>query len=323
MENKKVYLQIISAIKSGKTFFLSGHKKPDGDTVASELAMASLLRRMHKKWDIYNAETVPLNLSFLPGVQKIKTSKNVTQNYDVAFIFECSGPERMGNIIDLKKRVKTVINIDHHLLHGFFGDINLINVKASSNSEQLFYLFNLLKLPLTTEEATYLYVGITADTGRFRHSNTNAETLWIASELLKCGVEPAILSEKMFETRELPALKLLSHCLKDMKLFEKNKIAAMKIERQDFLNTKSTDEDTEEIVNYGLMVPTTLISILFRQYNSADPVKVSFRARRGANVCQLAQQFGGGGHKYASGCEVKDSLENVMKRILNAAKKAV
>ncbi len=323
MNKVKIFQEIIVALKAGKTFFLSGHKKPDGDTVASELAMQSLLHRLHKKCDIYNAESVPLNLSFMPGVKTIKTSKNVIKNYDVAIIFECSGPDRMGNIIDLKKRVKTVINIDHHLKHGAFGDINLIDVKASSNSEQLFYLFKQLNFPLTKNEATCLYVGITADTGRFRHSNTNAETLWIASRLLQRGVQPAPLSEKMFETRGRSALKLLGHCLSNLELMQNNKIAMMAIAPKDFSATHSTDEDTEEIVNYGLMIPTTLISILVRQPKSGDPVKVSFRGRREANVCALAEKFGGGGHRYAAGCEIEDSLENVYEKILTAAKKAV
>jgi phosphoesterase RecJ-like protein len=151
---------------------------------------------MKKTVDLVNYEPVPESLLFLPGADRIKTAKKLDKKYDVAIIFECHGPERMGNIIDLKKQAKTVINIDHHLMHGFFGDINLVNPGASSNSEQLYYVFEKLKMPITKDEANCLYLGIMTDTGRFQHSNTNAETLRIASKLVERGANVSELSER-------------------------------------------------------------------------------------------------------------------------------
>src|SRR4051812_35051636 len=102
----KLLTKIASVIKKSKTFFLSGHYKPDGDTVASEIAFGSLLRRLKKSVDIYNAEPVPPGLMFLKGADKIQTSKKVTKNYDVAVIFECFDQARMGNVIELKEQAK-------------------------------------------------------------------------------------------------------------------------------------------------------------------------------------------------------------------------
>ena len=90
----------------------------------------------------------------------------------------------MGNVIDLKTQAKHVINIDHHLMHSNFGTINFVDTSASSNSEQLVYLFDKMNMPLTKGEANCLYLGIAADTGRFQHSNTNAETFRIAARLV-------------------------------------------------------------------------------------------------------------------------------------------
>lgn len=314
----KIYKQICSVIKKYKTFFLTGHKKPDGDTVASELAMASLLTRCGKHLEMVNREPVPEQLFFLKGVKKIKHAKNINKNYDVAIIFECSEPERMGNIIDLKKQARVVINIDHHLKHSFFGDINLIDVKASSNSEQLFYLFQQMKLPLTQEEATALYVGIMADTGRFQYSNTNCQTLKIAAELLKRNVNVSFLCEKMYGTRSFSSLKLLSRALTGLELI-KGKIAVLKITKKDLEATQTSEEDTDEFVNYGLLIPGSLISIFLRESNSDGIIKVSLRSRLHVNVCKLAENFGGGGHKYAAGCEIKGSMDEISKKILSLA----
>ena len=315
--------KIASLIHEKRSFFLSGHRKPDGDTVGSELAMESLLRRLGKSVDVYNAESVPESLLFLPGARRIRTARKVSKNYDAAVIFECFDSDRMGNIIDLKKQAEITVNIDHHILHSHFGDINLINTEASSNSEQLFYLFEELGLPITKDEAACLYTGIMADTGRFQHSNTNAETLRIASNLVRRGANPSFLCEKIYGTRNFSSLKLLGFALSTLTIASGNKIAYAKIRQSDFKRTRSSDEETEEIVNYGLQVPSVLISLLLRETSKKNVIKASLRSRRNVNVCDLAQRFGGGGHKYASGCRVEADIDTVLQNILARARQLV
>ncbi len=314
---------MVKVIRGSKTFFLSGHQKPDGDTVASELAMGSLLRRLKKKVDIYNAESVPPSLMFLRGADKIQTSKKVDKNYDAAIIFECVDQARMGNVIDLKKQAKHVLNIDHHMHHSHYGTINFINPKASSNSEQLVYLFEALKMPITKDEANALYVGLTSDTGRFQHSNTTAETFRIASLLLERGAEPHIISERIFTTSSFPALKLLGHNLSNLKTTENEKIAYISIAQDDFRKIGASEDDLEDTVNYGLQIPTALISILTREPANGGPIKASLRSRRGVDVCKIAQIYGGGGHKYAAGCKIKGTLPEVTAQLVQAAKSAL
>ena len=317
---EKIYEQIVSAIRKNKTFFLSGHKKPDADTVGSELAFASLLRRLGKSVDIFNAESVPRSLSFLPGVKSIKTAKKVSKIYDVAVIFECSDSDRMGNVIDLNKQARLVINIDHHLKHSFFGHINMIDVHASSNSEQLYRLFEKMNCPILPEEAASLYSGIMADTGRFQHSNTNSETLRIASKLVERGAQVSFLCEKMFGTKSLSCLKLLAMALSNIRVEQEGKLVYTLVTKEDYRKTNSNDEETEDIVNYGLQIPTALISIFFRESRREGAVKISFRSRKHVNVCKLAEEFNGGGHKYASGCEIEGSIQSVMKKVLSRAR---
>lgn len=319
----KLLAQIATVIRHNKTFFLSGHRKPDGDTVASELALASLLKRLGKKVEVWNAEPVPESLLFLPGAAALKSSPKVGKTYDVAVIFECVDADRMGNLIDLKTQAKTVINIDHHIHHGDFGHINLVDVNASSNSEQLVYLFEKMKMPMTRNEANALYAGLTADTGRFQHSNTTAETFRVAVKLVKAGAVPHIISEKIFTTRSHSSLKLLGWALTNLKTDKNDKIAYLAVSKSDFERLGSNEEELEDIVNYGLQIPTVLISILAREPNSGAGIKVSLRSRRGVDVCKIAMSFGGGGHKYASGCKITGSLGKALRKILSAAKARV
>lgn len=322
-ERTKILQSIGTLIRKNKTFFLSGHQKPDGDTVASELAMASLLSRLHKSVEIYNYDPVPDNLLFLPGCEKIKTAKKVDKRYDVGIIFECNDAQRTGNIIDFDRQLDHIINVDHHIKNSLFGDINLVDSKFSSNSEQLCDLFDAMNLPINSDEATCLYVGIMMDTGKFQYSNTNSETLRVASKLLEHGLDVSFLCEKVYGARTLSSLKLLSSALSKLQLVSDGKIACVETLRDDFKKTNSNESETEEIVNYGLQISTVLISIYLRESLGDGLIKVSLRSKKHVNVFKLAKQFGGGGHKCASGFKVSDKIENVRENIISAAQKLI
>ncbi|MCX5726840.1 MAG: DHHA1 domain-containing protein [Candidatus Saganbacteria bacterium] len=52
-------------------------------------------------------------------------------------------------------------------------------------------------------------------------------------------------------------------------------------------------------------------------------MKVSFRSKTDLDVNKIARQFGGGGHRAASGCEIKGSMGKAEKMVLDAVKKAL
>jgi phosphoesterase RecJ-like protein len=313
-QRDKIIRQILSAVKKGKTFLLSGHRNPDGDTVGSEVAFSSLLRRLGKRVDMINLEPVPPALLFLPGARQIRSMQKVAKNYDVVIVFECSGADRMGNILDLDHQAKVVINIDHHAHHNFFGDINLIDAHASSNSEQLFRIFELARLPLTRNEAAALYVGMVTDTGRFQQDNTNPDSYRIAGQLLAAGAPVAEISRQLYATRSEAALKLLARALASLRLTEKGRVAVLKLSAQDFAETSTTLNDTEEIVNYGLMVPSVEAVVFLKE--DTKSILMSFRGKGSVDLCRVAVDLGGGGHRNASGCALKGSLSEVEQRVL-------
>jgi phosphoesterase RecJ-like protein len=321
-KRNKIIGQILKAVKGGRTFFLSGHHKPDGDTVGSQLAFASFLRRLGKKVDVYNAEPVPSSLLFLSGAKDIKVSKKVDKVYDVAVVFECSGPERMGNILDLDRQAGTVINIDHHAHHNRFGDINLINPKASSNSEQLYFIFERAGLPITKNEAAALYVGLVTDTGRFQQENANPDSHGVAAELLKTGISVADISRRIYGTKSPAALKLLGRALETLELSAGGRVATLLLRREDFAATGGDRDDTEDIVNYGLQVPSTEAVIFFREEEDGR-IKVSFRGKGRVDLCRVAVRLGGGGHKNASGCTVAGPLGKARRAVAAAVEKAL
>lgn len=285
------------------------------------LALRSLLIRLKKNVGVFSCDPIPLFLKFLPDSEKINISKKVKQKFDVAVILECSELTRLGNIIIPRKQSKITINIDHHAYQQNWADINWIDSESASISEMLFYIFKFMNILIKKEEAVALYTGIVTDTHNFIQVNTTPQSHLVAAELLELGVEPQEIEKYIYKTKSLNILHLLGIALSRIKVVPSGKIAYTTITNKDFGITKTTAEDTEEIINYAGMIPNVLVWMVFRETDRKNFVKVSFRSVKEIDMNKIAQQFGGGGHKNAAGCTIKGKMEKVINTILPVIEK--
>jgi phosphoesterase RecJ-like protein len=312
---KKVLQRIVEAIKKSTTFFIAGHLKPDGDTVGSALALASLLKRLKKKAYVYSGEPLPDFLTFLKGSDRIIVTSKATREFDCAIILECADLDRMGNLIS-SEQAALIVNIDHHAHFSNFGDINYVNPGASSSAEQVYYLFKHMKMPFTINEAEALYTGLVTDTGKFQQANTTPSALLMAADLLTVGLEPARLYDKLYATQPLSSLNLLGLALNTLKTAQSGKIAYLEITRAMYRRAHSNVTETEGIINYCMMMPGVCVGILFRETEVPGIIKVSFRSRNSFDVNKVSKHFGGGGHRNAAGCSINGTMAIAKERVL-------
>ena len=322
-EKKKIINKILKIIRENRTFFISSHMRPDGDSIGAQLALGSLLQRLGKDVYIANRDPVPAVYQFLPRSSDVHIVEKVERNFDVAFILDCSDLQRMGNIIDLKNRVKIVINIDHHLDCELFGDYNYVQPRASSVAEELYDLFKQPHWEITKEEVLALYVGILTDTGRFQEANTTSRCHEIVAELIKKGISPQVVSQKVYESRSGPGLRLLSLTLSTLEVTAGGKIAHLLITQDMYKKTGAREDETEGFVNFARDVEGVEAGILFRETDVGDQFRVSFRSKGKIDVSKIARLFGGGGHRNAAGCTIQGNMEEIKRRILNAVSREV
>ena len=312
----KVLNAVSSIIKESKTFFIAGHTKPDGDALGSGLALASMLRRMGKKVTHCSIDPVPSDMLFIPQANKIKITNKVKGFFDCAIILESINFERMGDIIS-PEQAKKVINIDHHLAHNNFGDVNYVVPVSSSVSELVYDVFKNLKMIPTKQEAENLYIGIVTDTGRFQQLNTNSNSHLVTAELLRYGVNSNNLCKKLFSTLELPKIKLYGLALSDIKTAFNNKFIYIKITKEMFERTGSSYTDTDGIINYCIAVPTAVVGCILKE-ETPGSIKISFRSIEKFNLLDVIKQFDGGGHKNAAGCTIHADMDTAERKLLKA-----
>jgi phosphoesterase RecJ-like protein len=220
------------------------------------------------------------------------------------------------------KGIGKIINIDHHVSNGFFGDLNLVDPGASSAAEIVYDLIRTLPAPFPREVAENVYTGLLTDTGSFHYSNTSPKTLAVARACLLAGVDPWEVSQKVYDTQPLPRLRLLPRVLDTLELSADGRVSSVVVTQQMLKEAGATVAMTEDFINFPRSVQGVEVALLFREV-TPQKHRVSLRSRGSVDVARIAGQFQGGGHPAASGCTVEGSLSEVKTRVLEAVRSAL
>ncbi len=311
--------EILAAISAGKKFLITAHVRLDGDALGSELALYLMLKDLGKEAVIYNQDATPEHYRFLPAAEYIVHDLKHIERYDVAFILDCSELDRVGKISADVVRIKTLINIDHHVSNGGFCKLRLLDPKASSTGELLYRLMRKMHVKMTKDICTNLYAAILTDTGGFRYSSTHQETLWAAGDLVEGGADPQWISENIYESDPPAKLQLLSKVLKTLTLDMGTRTASLTVTRKHLQDAGASMEHTDGFIDIPRTVKGIDIAMLYTQMGEKQ-FKLSLRSKGKVNVEKIARKFGGGGHVNAAACRIDGNIHEIKQRVLEAVK---
>ncbi len=318
--------QIIHHLKNSNNVLLASHINPDGDAIASLIAMGLLLDTLNKQTTIYNQSPIPSMYRFLPSVQRIVGKVNTGNYYDTAIILDCGDLQRIGKAAAIVNRIPVVINIDHHVTNTRFGDFQLIDTSACATVEIIYRLFKEMSVPINLSAATSIYTGILADTGSFRFSNTNRSAFEICAEMVTLGVDPYYAAKHVYGIYSLGRLKLINLAIESIEISQNGKLSLMTLTQDMLHKTGARPEDINGLINYIKNIENIKIAVLIQEQmdgkgKSAELHRfhVSLRSDGTVDVAAIAASFGGGGHSRAAGFSVESNAVDLKKRIFNLA----
>ena len=132
----KIISEIRKKIREANDIFLVSHERPDGDAIGSLLGMGLAIQKLGKNVRMLNPDPVPKVYEFLRGSDKIERLDSVLgEQADICIFLDSANPDRMGDGIKVRDLGGFVINVDHHLDNKRYGDLNLIDPKASATGE--------------------------------------------------------------------------------------------------------------------------------------------------------------------------------------------
>jgi phosphoesterase RecJ-like protein len=303
-------------IEGAERILIVSHVRPDGDAVSSILALGTALQDKGKQVVMALADGVPSALKFLPGSDQVV--KKVDGEFDLIVALDCGGQDRVGAILNGHGGVH--VNIDHHASNPQFGEVNLIDGEAVSTTEILARIFPALGLPITETVASLLLAGILTDSQGFKTTNTSPLSLRVSADLFEKGADMQALFFDALTRKTYESASYWGAGLSQLKRDENIVWTTLSLEDRKAVNY--TGRDDADLINILSAIDGAEIAIIFVEQDK-NTVKVSWRARAGFDVSQIAAQFGGGGHVAAAGAMIKGGLQEVQEKVIQATKAAI
>lgn len=303
--------QLNIALKEVRKPLLIIHPKPDADALGSVFALNKYLLGLKAKPQIYCIDKPGSAFNTLFPGMLVKTNYNL-DNHDSLIFIDRGDIYYKLNFDEAVKKCQhplRVINIDHHP-HTFIPQaLNVTDSAAAATCEIIHRFFDFVDYSFGNDIAQYLLNGIYGDTGGFRHNNTTPLSLEVASKLMRKGASITKINRVLFANKSLNTLKLWGIALERAKINPKTGMVVSFITNQDLEQCHATADDISGISEILNTISGSKFSLVLSE-REQNKIKASLRSEeyKGIDVSKIARLFQGGGHKLASGFEIKGSL---------------
>ena len=306
-------LVLSDILKGKKRVALGGHVRPDGDCVGSSMGLYLYLKEQYPDihTDVY-LEDIPEAYRMIKGTDEVKTQINDSDVYDLFICLDCGDVQRLGFSGPLFEHAKETLCIDHHISNDAFADHNYIVPDASSTSELVYTVLDRDKISFHSAEA--LYMGIVHDTGVFQYSCTSPETMEIAADLMRKGINGNEIIDKTYYEKTYIQNQILGRALLESMLVMDKKCIVSVIRQRSMEFFQAKPSDLEGIVSQLRQTKGVEVAIFLHEL-SPQKFKVSLRSKGKVDVSDIVKFYGGGGHVRAAGVTMEGSSHDVINNI--------
>lgn len=172
--------------------------------------------------------------------------------YDLLVVLDCPDLEKLGKIYTENTELffeVPVVNIDHQPDNENFGQINLVDVVASSCSEILAGVLENIDYPAVDKKiADCLLAGIISATDSFQKKNTTPRALLTAATLMDKGADQQEIVRWLYKTQPLSVLKLWGRAMAKINSDEKSGLVWTALTVSDFVQSRTTPDNISEIL---------------------------------------------------------------------------
>jgi bifunctional oligoribonuclease and PAP phosphatase NrnA len=315
---------LVELLRTHERPLLMTHIRPDADGMGAQLALHDALTAIGKK------PRVAIASKLLPRYEFLDPKREIIEDFkpalftdrDCVVVLDTGTWNQLGDFGKwLRESPLPRAVVDHHRTQDDLGGLQFVDTSAEAAGRLAHEIIVALGAPISAKAAHHLFMAIATDTGWFRHQNATPATFALCGALVAAGANPTVLYEQLYEAATLARFKLTAVALQRLQVRANGKIAFTEIALSDYASTGAVPGDTEDLINYPRGVEGVDLALVFIEQPDGG-TKVSFRSRA-ADVSKLAERFGGGGHKLASGARVPRPLAAARDEVLKAAEELV
>ncbi len=172
--------------------------------------------------------------------------------HDLCIVLDSKDLESLGPLFDHHAEFfhhTPIVNIDHHPENEHFGQVNIVNIKATSLCEVLYEVIQEWDPDaLGRELATCLLTGIIAKTQSFRRATT-PHTLSLSAELIQKGADRSTIVQYLYQQKSLSTLKLWGRVLARMQYDESTKLVWSILPFSDFKKSHGNPAELPSLID--------------------------------------------------------------------------
>ncbi|MBR3106015.1 MAG: bifunctional oligoribonuclease/PAP phosphatase NrnA [Clostridia bacterium] len=318
--NEEIMRAILEKIKAYPRIMLFRHTRMDGDCAGASKGLKELIKATwpEKEALLVDAQQSEF-LSFL-GPDDAEVPDEVYRG-SLGIVVDTSIQSRISN--PKYSLCKEIIKIDHHIETDAYGGINWVEPERSSTCEMIADFCRLFRdeLTLTKQAASYLFMGMVTDSGRFRFGGVNGETMRLAGLILDAGVDTETLYANLY-LHSYDTLKFRAYVYDRMERTE-NGVAYIFVSKEMQQKFGLSTEAASNVISFLENIRGCLCWLAFIEMDRPqEGIRVRLRSRF-MTINQVAENHHGGGHAMASGATVYSRGEmDVLIRQADAAVKA-
>jgi phosphoesterase RecJ-like protein len=281
--------EVADLLKTLDRVAVTTHVGADGDAIGASAALVRLMRHLGAEAVFCHAEPVPGYLQWLLPDEALS---ELSSGYDL-LVVDTSRADRAGVPVP---EIGARLNVDHHEDNPLYAEYNLLDPKAAASAEIVAGLYTELGVAIDKEAAEALYVGIKTDTGGFNFRNISPRAHELVADLLRAGVVPAEVSERINRRGSIEQLKIVGVTLANAVRY--GEVLISTVDNSDYERTGATELDSKESIDQLRTVEG--IDVVAHLREVPEGTKGSLRSET-VDVGEIARRFGGGGHRLAAG----------------------
>src|ERR687893_1916853 len=304
--------EVADLLKTLERVAVTTHVGADGDAIGASAALVRLMHYLGAEAVFCHQEAVPTYLQWLmPG----EALRELPADHDL-LVLDTSRADRAGVPVP---QAGVRLNLDHHEDNPLYAEYNLLDPRAAASAGIVPDLYSELGVPIDKSAAEALYVGIRTDTGGFNFRNISPRAHELVADLLRAGVVPAEVSERINRRGSIEQLRIVGVSLANAVRY--GEVLISTVENADYEQTGATELDSKESIDQLRTVAG--IDVVAHLREVPEGTKGSLRSEP-VDVAEIARRFGGGGHRLAAGyttprrpAEAREELLGILEGVLD------
>ena len=302
-------------------------ENPDGDSLGSALALEEILGDLGKDVVLFCPVEIPKYMRYIKGWDRVVNYCDTSA--DLAIIVDTMADVLLTKVLDapgVRHFLETtaVLVIDHHETASnlSFNHTPLVE-EAVASSVVIYNLATNAGWAINYQAAEDMMIAIMSDSLGLTVQSVTPATYFIVGKLAELGASNAEIESRRREymKKSPEILKYKGELIERIEYFLDGKLALIRIPWNEIQEYSDQYNPSVLVLDEMRLVEGVEIGVAIKTYPDG---KLTGKLRSNLPIsAEVAGAFGGGGHAYAAGFRVYESIDTIIPELLTATDEAI